>query len=91
MSDDSNVLPGSIRANRTADLTMTDKEWRPIDSAPKHTPVLAWQKGHAVYIAEWDDGQWWTDSEDFNDSARHFPPTCYPALWQPLPKPPEAP
>lgn len=59
--------------------------WRPIETAPKDGPVLAYREGWGPFEAHWE----WGDDEDYQGwIATHADADVEPTHWQPLPPPP---
>lgn len=57
-------------------------EWQPIETAPKDEWVLVWLRDDECHaIAELSDGRWFDDQGIMHDQS--------PALWMPLPQPPQ--
>ena len=64
-------------------------DWQPIDTAPKDgSRILAWEPGHAPYIADFDDYGWLTTEDWAGDGTGYYIPVCEPTHWMPLPAPP---
>lgn len=64
--------------------------WRPIETAPKDCPILAYNPVQGVYETRYDKGEW-PHADWFSDDAGRTASLWYPrpTHWMPLPPPPQ--
>ena len=74
------ALEGYAERAKRLEIAVELSEWRPMETAPKHEPILTLMK-HGVIEGEWDGdvarGYYWREME------------WYPTHWMPLPKEPK--
>lgn len=78
---------------RSPEQPMTDRNWQPIETAPKDVLVLMFERQPeflssvdalvGIVFAGWWDGEGWRNNLDQQEQA--------PTHWMPLPEPPVSP
>lgn len=70
---------------------MIDREWQPIETAPKMTAILLYASGYQIGHFNETNGKWWTQTDGTKTAGeRNLNSWNPPTHWMPLPPAPSS-